>query len=51
MAAEHTYKLLLTELKKRKREDGAPPGDEGNEGPAPKAKASTRRSKAKAKGA
>jgi hypothetical protein len=49
MAAEHTYKLLLTELKKRKREDGAPPGNE-NEGPAPKAKAGTRRSKAKAKG-
>ena len=50
MAAEHTFKLLLTEIKKRKRgEDGAPDaGDDRTPGKA-KSKASQRRPKAKAK--
>ena len=46
MAAEHTFKLLLAESKKRKREELGQPGDE-NEGATPKAKANPRRSKAK----
>ena len=52
MAAEHTFRLLQAECKKRKREEGREegvPGDE-NEGATPKAKANPRR-KAKAKGA
>eukprot|EP00435_Cladocopium_sp_Y103_P025747 s2239_g6.t1 len=51
MAAEHTFKLLLTEMKKRKRED-VPPGDEpGGDGvPSGKSKSKAgRRPKAKAK--
>lgn len=51
MAAEHTYKLLLTEMKKRKRDDGVPPGEENDavNGAPAKAKASKRKGKAKAK--
>ena len=48
MAAEHTFKLLLTELKKRKREDGTP-GDVGDEAVQGKARAKANRAKSKAK--
>ena len=52
MAAEHTFKLLLTELKKRKRGDDGTPGEVGDESTPSKAKskASQRRPKSKANG-
>ena len=41
MASEHTYKMLLAELKKRRRDEGEPgePGSEGKAKPKRKAKA------------